>query len=181
MAAYITAAQMLARYDSRRVAELNSDTGSPVTPTDPVSVTSIFGAAAYDASAMVDTALQAAGRYRRDILAALVADPDPSKGAPIVRVVCDLTYFLMLNRRGLPAAEIDRLAPNYKGAKQWLDDLASGKTVLDITASIDAGLPSSGLTNVNDPLRVSNWNRGFGIYPPQYGAQGYGYTGPYGY
>lgn len=178
MAAYITAAQMLTRYDSRRVAELNSDTGSPVTPSDPFLVTSIFGAAAYDASAMVDTALQAGGRYRRDILAALVADPDPSKGAPIVRVVCDLTYARMLMRRGLPAAEIDRLAPAYKDALKWVEDLASGKTVLDITAAIDAGLPEAGLTNVNDPLRTSNWNRMFGIFPNQYNTYG---GGPYGY
>lgn len=165
MAAYATAAQLLTRYDSRRVAELNSDTGSPVTPTDPVSITTPVGAALYDASAMVDTALQAGKRYTRSVLAALIADADLSKGAPIVRAVCDIAYARLLIRRGIPAKEIANLAPGYVDAMQFISDLRNGLTVLDITANLNAGLPAAKLTNQWDPRTTSNWNRQLGFWP----------------
>lgn len=162
MAAYATAAQLLARYDSRRVAELNSDTGSPVTPSDPVSISTPVGAALYDATAMVDTAMQAGKRYTKTDLAALIADADATKGAPIVRVVCDIAYARLMMRRGLPAAEIDRLCPGYKDALAWIEDLRSGKTVLDISGALTAGLPAAKLTDATDQYLLSNYNKMFG-------------------
>lgn len=171
MAAYATAAQLLTRYDSRRVAELNSDTGSPLTPGDPVLITTPVGAAIYDASAMVDSALQSGRRYTRDVLDALIADPDPSKGAPIVRVVCDIAYARLLMRRGIPAKEIDELAPGYKDALAWVHGLATGETVLDVDSNLAAGLPQAALDDIYDPNLTSNWNMQFGWWgPPRYFA-----------
>lgn len=162
MAAYATAAQLLSRYDSRRVAELNSDTGTAVTPTDPVSVSSPVGAALYDASAMLDSALQSGRRYSRTALATLVADADASKGSPIVRMVCDIAMARLLMRRGLPAGEIDRQVPGYKDALTWMQRLANGEDVLDIAANLDAGLPEAALTDVWDVKLTSNFNGMFG-------------------
>lgn len=167
MAAYATAVQLLARYDSRRIAELNSDTGSPVTPVDPVSVSTPVGAALLDASAMLDSALQAGKRYPRDVLDTLVADADPSKGAAIVRVVCDLAVGLLVARRGLPAEELKSLAPNYDESKEWLGKLRDGQHVLDWDDAIQAGLPSAQLTDYWNPNLTSNWNGMFGLFGPQ--------------
>jgi len=172
MAVYATAAQLLARYDSRRVAELNSDTGSPVTPTDPVSVATPVGAALYDASAMVDTALQSGRRYLKTVLSVLVADPDVTKGLPIVRAVCDIAYARLLMRRGLPAGEIEKLAPGYTDALQWIKDLADGKTVLDVDANLLSGLPKATTADVWNPNLPSNYNAMFGNW---------GYTSQSGY
>ena len=164
MAAYATVAQFLRRYDVRRVADLNSDTGSPVTPGDPISLSTPdpVGQAILDASAMVDTALQSGARYLKADLALLLADADVTKGMPVTRVVCDIAYARLLMRRGYPAKEIERLCPGYKDALAWLKDLSDGKSVLDIPANIAAGLPQAGLTNIFDPNLMSNYNHAFG-------------------
>lgn len=173
MAAYATVAQFLRRYDVRRVADFNSDTGSPVTPSDPISLSApdFVGQAILDASAMVDTALQSGSRYLKSDLTTLLADPDVTKGMPITRVVCDIAYARLIMRRGYPAEEVNRLCPGYVDALKWLSDLAEGKSVLDIPASIAAGLPKAGLTDVFDPNLMSNYNKAFGQWGYPYGSR----------
>lgn len=176
MAVYATAANILARYDSRRIAELNSDSGSPVTPTDPLSFSTPVGVAILDASSVLDAALQSGKRYSKTALTALIADTDETKGAIIRQVTCDLAYANLITRRGLPSEEIDRLVPRYKASLEWVEQLRNGNAVLDITANLAAGLPQAGLTgNPWDWRQMSNWNKAFGFFPDNPAFPYYGY------
>ena len=164
--ALATAADLMARYDSRRLSELNSDTGTPVTPTDPVSFSTPVGASLIDASELVLTALQQGNRYTRADLEELVADYPDSRAAPVIRVVCDIAFARLLMRRGLPVAEIDRQCPGYKDALAWVELLRQGKNILYIESALDSQLPESTMDrDWCDPYRPSNWNRMFGQWP----------------
>ncbi len=165
--ALATAADLLARYDSRRLAEYNSDTGSPVTPTDPVSFSTPVGAAIIDASEMVYAALQASNRYSRSDLDTLIATYPTSRGAVVIRVVCDIAYARLLMRRGFPTDQIDRMCPGYRDALAWLEQLRQGKNILHIDTALAAQEAEGALNrDLRDPNRPTNWNRMFGVWPP---------------
>jgi phage gp36-like protein len=135
---YAASSDILARYDARRVGELVRDDATRASPselaTDPV-LTALLA----DASAIVDSAALAGGRYSADDLSALAADP---VGGPLlVRLVCDLAFGLLVSRRGAPASDVDALAPRYKAANDVLEALRNGGRVLDVAGAIAAGQP----------------------------------------
>lgn len=165
MAAYATPAQLLARYDARRIGDLVADP-APGSTTSRVSPTALLtdvnlAAALGDAAGMIDSAILKGGRYTPQDLADLAA---LSSGADnsyqlLIRVNCDLAYGLLIRRRGL---KVEDSAPGYLEALQTLQRLSDGDLVFNLSAVIAAGRMTTHQLDLQIGLLSANVRRYFG-------------------
>lgn len=168
---YLTPAELLLYYDKRRVYELLSDSGTPVTDGTYV-VNSVLLTALRSASAHVDSAVQTGRRYERSQLEDVVTasnaggatDAEKGRAEPIKMLVAHLAFGQIVTRRGYAAQKLAELAPMYSTAIEMLNQLASGVRVLDLDQPKAAGMPLS----VKLGSSLTNWTRlspMFGFFP----------------
>lgn len=134
--AYADHSDMIARYDSRRLGQLVKDDGSQATEAEldgDEKLTAILS----DASGKVNAAVMRGGRYSAADLAAL----DGDNLALLKRLVCDLAYGMLVQRRGFSSEEVRSQVPGYRDAEQALTDLADGVRIFATEDAIRAGKP----------------------------------------
>jgi phage gp36-like protein len=130
--AYATVADLLLRYDSRRIGDLVSDNDTRVTNlADNVVVLE----ALKDASSMIDSSCRVANRYSQNDLNNLTSEAANLRK----RLCCDLAFGYLIQRRGYGAAELETMAPGYINALDYLEKLRQGERVFDTTTHPDAG------------------------------------------
>lgn len=132
MAAYATSADLIKRYDSRDIAMLASDTGSPSAgiATDP-NVTE----ALLDASGEIDSALMVSKMYAATDLTSLTGN----SAAKLKRLTCDLAMSFLFARR--PLFGFEKYEAARKMSDGHLDRLRKGENIFDLQAIKDAGVP----------------------------------------
>lgn len=140
--AYCTPAEFILRYDSRRVRELLSDTGTPV-PLADLEDNETLLALLEDASHRLKMAVRQSNRYSIDFLWYIYNgnpdyddNPDPgsdedTRKHEIIRIVADLAFGMLMARRGLAQKELFELAPMYKDALDMLEALKRGERIFD--------------------------------------------------
>lgn len=181
--AYLLPPQILDYYDSRRVLELLSDTGSPVT-VGTLNTVSVLTRAIDAASAEVDAALQVGRRYDRAQLESICSaadapgaiEADRRRAAPIKELVAHLVFGRLMARRGYSADKMRQLAPMYDEALAKLDRLSSGEAILDVDANKSAGVPTQ-VTRGSQKVRWSQFSSMFGVFPDSPNAYLYPYGG----
>lgn len=144
--AYATTAQLLERYDYRDIADLVSDTGSPVAQGSLATNGNVI-AALNDASGEVETALLQGGRYSTDDLAGLTGN----SLFHLVRMTSDVAIALLFARRPLYAFEKYKEAREL--AEKHLDRLRQGEAVFNLTDMQKSSVPS-----VDGPTTVEYQN-----------------------
>lgn len=173
---YAQPADIMARYDSRRLGDLVGDSGTRVTAallgTDPN-----LQVALDDAAGMLDAAIQRGQRYTiLDLTNIMGATPPPAgqpgqTGTPsqlwtskqlLIRLNCDLAYGLLIARRGLSSTDNAAMAPRYTEALRILEQLSSGGLIFVTTPAIGAGLPVPAVTISQDINLLSGITRLFG-------------------
>jgi hypothetical protein len=180
---YITNAELLNYYDSRRVLDLAQDVGVPLTVPE-LATADVVTTAIRQASARIDSAVQSGRRYERsqleDIVTAANAlsatDAEKSRAEPIKGLTAHLAFGWLMSRRGYAAASMRELAPLYDDAEGQLNLLASGERVLDLDAAKAAGVPQSTGIGVSK-LKYTQYNPMFGLFPSN--PIGYLYPGAY--
>ncbi len=156
MAAYITNADVALYYDSRRLLELCSDSGTEETTLDNAILTELLLAA----SAEIDANCQQGKRYAKATLEAMTG-----KGATLLKQLCaDLAFGSLMARRGFAADQMKVQAPRYEAALLTLEMLYQGRKVFDLDANINAGVPKVAVIGKNQ-IRGSQFNRMFGLWP----------------
>jgi len=181
---YLTPAELLNYYDKRRVYELASDTGAPVTD-GTYTTNTIVLTAIRNASSHVDSAVQTGQRYERTQLEDIVtasnaggaSDAAKSRAEPIKALVAHLAFAHLATRRGYAADSLAKLAPMYATALEQLNQLASGVRILDVDGPKAAGVP----IQVRLGSSLVNWVRVspmFGYFPSSAGDTLWG-TGGY--
>lgn len=140
--AYITPSQFLKAYDSRRIRELLSDTGTPVADADVNSNTNLAQILA-EASEEVAAAALVGKRYTTSQLESLAASS--TTGFMLRRLVADLAVALVVSRRGAAAADIERLCPRHREALRQLEMLRTGAELFPFISDdhAEAGLPAT--------------------------------------
>lgn len=158
---YLTPAELVNFYDSRRVLELANDLGDgSATLSDLSNVNStpylIVSTAVRSVSAEIDSAVQVGNRYARTDLEQLILDlSDPiiladsvlleaakKRAAILKQMVADLTFGRLMSRRGYTAQAMEDMAPQYAGALKLLLDLSNGRRIFDLDAPKNAGMPA---------------------------------------
>ena len=133
--AYADAADLLARFDERIIADLASDTGEPVGDiTNDMKV----DAALDDASGKVDSALTVATIYTPTELTAL----EGGSLALLKRITCELAMVFLIRRRqeNMGNEELNQIGVQ---AEEYLDRLRKGERVFGGSeAQQGAGLPT---------------------------------------
>lgn len=129
--AYASAADLLLRYDSRRVADLVSDAGER--SSNPAS-SPVLAAVLDDASGAIDAACRAAQRYLTSDLAGLSGN----SLALLKRLTCDLAFSYLVARRGYSANDQRVMAPQAQSASDMLEMLRRGERIFDDTTDAAA-------------------------------------------
>lgn len=168
---YLTSAEFLTYYDKRRVYDMLSDTGSPLTDATYPSNT-LITSLIRQASAHIDSACQTGRRYERTQLEDVVTasnsvsatEADMKRAEPIKTLCAHLTYGFLIARRGHAATKLTELAPMFDWAQQMLNDLATGQRIFDLDPPKAAGMPQSVRVGSN----LFNWTLSsplFGTFP----------------
>lgn len=160
-AAYVTPEEFLARYDARLIADLVSDSDNSV-PIDQLPGNSKLLAALADASGIVEAAVLSGGRYDSSDLASLSGN----NRALLVRIVSDLAYLLLKDRRGYLLD--DRAHHIMSRVDDWLKRLRNGEWIFSYESAKSAGarraISGDGrLIRIRNPLSVDFAWRYFGI------------------
>jgi phage gp36-like protein len=154
MQALATVADLKARYDVRRLADLSSDTGVRMSPSD-IDGSNTILQCLVDATAMILSAVRVSNRYTTaDLYGDSSTTPDTPGSSMAVRLCCDLAFGLLTARRGYSAKELESMAPLFLSAQQQLELLRRGDRILDTyrvvngvvvadSAVAEAGLPKS--------------------------------------
>lgn len=132
---YCTPAQMLSRYDWRKIAEYCSDEGVRIDYATLLTNTRLQDALD-DASGVVESAAFAGQAYKVDELSALTGT-----GAKLLqRLIADIAIGFLLQRR----VWVDRgpFKPS-EWAQGYLDQLKDGRKVFGLQAQADAGLTTT--------------------------------------
>ncbi len=159
---YITSADVILRYDRRRVADLLSDIdGSPVEPADLPGSASL-SAIILDACAEIDAAVTVGNKYTKDELATLAADGDG--GYLLKRLACDIVWASLLAFKGLGDADLQVQAPRFAESKRLLASLYNGDMVFGIAGARNAGLPKVVIPNKSLTNAPTLWNQMFGVF-----------------
>lgn len=132
--AYATADDLSARFDARGVAQLASDNDDPVDDAD-LSSNPVVAAALEDASADIDAALLAAGRYSAADLAGLTG----TSLALLKRMTCELAHVYLTERRANLSDDQTRRHEAIR--TRHLEPLRKGTNVFGLPEAIEAGLP----------------------------------------
>lgn len=145
---YAQISDLLNAYDNNRLADLVVD-GQP----RPSSLlgNSILSALLMQASGMVDMACQRGQKYSQTDLLNIANGTDPNNPqinmqtsqALMVRLVCDLTYGLLVGRRGYSAEDTNAECPRYAEALRVLKEIAAGESIFVTAGTLAAGLPNS--------------------------------------
>ncbi len=138
--AFLTVAEFIKRVDARRLGDLAGDEGVRIAAGD-LSSNANLTAVLEDASETIVSACLVGGRYDRNALQAVVASAGKYR---LYRLTADLALGYLVERRGYPQSEADRLAPGFNRALEDLEMLRQGNRILDVgTEDIpDAGLIS---------------------------------------
>lgn len=184
---YLTPAEVVNYYDSRRVLELASDTGTSALIADLSNTAStpyaIVMTAIRVAASDLDSHCQQGRRYARadleniitESLAAPTDEPKAKRAGLIRQLIADLTFGFLMSRRGYAEDRMKLLAPRYDMAIDTLRALATGMQVFDLDDTLGAGLPSGVPIGFNG-YRPSLYNKMFGIWedtPRTFGSPRY--------
>ena len=134
--AYASTIDLTRRYDERRVGQLILDNGEKATPAQ-ITSSAVVSEILEDASSLVDAYALRGGKYTTTDLAGLTGSPQKF----LKRLVCDLAYGLLVERRGFTETEARANAPGYARALGLLDKLAAGELIFTTDAAIAAGKP----------------------------------------
>lgn len=189
---YLQNSEIFHFYDLRRIQELLLDDGSTPTQTDISDPTTTPGAQLYQiilwASSDIDTKCQQGLRYNRADLELIVQNAiSPPIGstaqqieiynkraAQLRKLTADLTYGILMSRRGFSADKMRELAPQYEEALGRLQELYDGRRVFDLDANTGAGVPNAAKL-ARRRINSSQFNQMFGLWPAANTHRGYGY------
>jgi phage gp36-like protein len=160
MASYATPADMLARYDVRHLGDLVSDSGQRIGSAEVLSHTNLQ-TALDDAAGEIEAALMQGQRYSADDLTNLTGNSKQY----LIRLNCAVAISLLWQRR--PWSDDDKREDAIEKAREALDKLRKGITVLNVEAAKDAGLPAirtPSLSRINRQNLVVDRARA-GYYP----------------
>lgn len=134
--AYADAADLIARYDSRRIGDYVSDDGTRVDEGDLATDDKVL-AALETASGEVEVALQQGARYSPSELLSLTGNSLEY----LKQLVCDIAFCRLYERHGW---EDDDGPPEmtFKRSQEALNRLRKGENVFNLTPQVEAGLPS---------------------------------------
>ncbi len=144
----LTQAELLLRYDGRRIGDCVLDDDQRATDTEwqggGVPGQRVLTAIA-DAEGELISAVTVGSRYyAQDIDTVVTATPDCYSSRLVKRIVADLAYGNLLKRRGLPAEDFAALAPAYAEAQQKLTMLRMAERIFpDVPGVPEAGLPGT--------------------------------------
>lgn len=161
---FITAAQFLEAYDERRVSQLCSSTGTPITSAALPTNTTLLNAL-NRAAGMITAACRVGQRYQYDDLVTLSEGTDPGSYV-IQQLNADLAFGLLNARRGLSMEELSVQAPMWAFAQDYLNQLRLGERIFDIAGDADAGLPDVVRLGVNK----DTWARTIGAESRLWGS-----------
>ena len=160
--AHATVEDLLARYDSRRIADLVLDTDQRATPQE-LAGNSIAGVvvqtALSDASGMINSAILAGGRYELVDLVAMTTD---SKNH-LKRLCCDIAYGLLISRRGYGGADLDAMTSRAKESEAFLELLRTGERMFEIEKNEQASTVQQAQVSKHISLFSSELDRYFGM------------------
>lgn len=131
MSQYALNSDFVTRYDMRPVADLLSDTGSPVAPSQ-VLTNTVLTTILQDASADVDAALFRGNRYTP----AQLTDLSATSATLLTRLVCDMAMLYLKRRRGKFNAEADGKWAEAIEAK--LESIRNGENYLMLAEQTEA-------------------------------------------
>lgn len=146
--AYASSTDMTARFDSREIGDLLSDSGTPVDEGD-FGDNSKLTAILDDASGEIDAALLVANRYLPADLSGLTGN----SLAHLKRITCEIAMRLLLGRR--PAYNPELLESMEKRVNGLLDRLRKGENVFNLADQKDAGTPTIGGLSTVDTLNLN--------------------------
>lgn len=160
--AFCTVNQFLATVDNRVVKEHLSDSGSPLNQSD-LEDNDILNQLLNEATEMIRSAVQVRNKYtfeELDTMAAGEVDGVAYQyGFYLRRLTAALAYGLLMMRRGRPASDIAKLAPQFSMALADLERLRAGELIFP---SYEAGThETAGLPSVSDDLDYDNTPTGF--------------------
>lgn len=167
---YIRPSELLLYYDQRRLLEMLSDTGTPVT-TAGLDTNAIALTAVRQASSLIDSHVQTGQRYTRTQLEDIVtaanaggASEEAKKRAePVKSLAAHLAFGCIMSRRGYSAAKMADLAPMYAESLNQLNLLSSGIRILDLDQPKRAGVPTS--VRIGDKTTsLTQYNMMFGVF-----------------
>lgn len=161
MARYCSGSEFVKRYDYRRVAQLVTDDGAPLTSSSAVAADSNVLQMLDDATADINSAVLVGKKYKVSDLD--VSDPTICKltasGLNLLQRICaDLAYGYCVVRRALPTTETSALGPRFQAAQDVLEKLRYGSHIFDFTdgTPADAGLAHD--LNVGLASTINNAN-----------------------
>lgn len=133
---------LVARYDTRRVGQLATDDGVQPDPVDVPTLPAVLAAIA-DATDELKAAVRTANRYSLNDLIDPDAEPDddPNGRSIVRRLICDLAFGLLTDRRGYASGDEGNLTPRVDQARLLLEQLRRGERILDTDEHAAAGLP----------------------------------------
>jgi hypothetical protein len=181
---YITRDELIVYYDKRRLYQLLSDDGTPVTD-GTYAANALVTTALRQASAMIDAACQTGRRYERtqleDVVTAANAvsatEAELKRAEPIKSLAAHLAFGFIVSRRGYAAQKMTELAPMFDWAQEQLNLLATGQRIFDLDGPKTAGVPRS----VQLGSKLFSWSQSspmFGMFPTTPATYLYPY--PYG-
>jgi len=126
MAAYATAADLIARHDTNLIGELIKDDGEPATRAE-ITASTVLSALLTDASGQVEAAMLCGNRYSPERL----ADLEGNSQGLLKKIVCLITLSELLNRR--PGRHIEMAKLYDEQGRAYLEDLRTGKNLFNLT------------------------------------------------
>lgn len=145
--AYATPANLAAAYDQRDLADLASDTGTPVSSIA-TAVPVIF--ALERASGDVDAAAFVGKLYSQNDLSQLAGNAR----SMLIGMVCDRAMAYLMRRRPEKFADV-AIEAILERTDKFLDALRNGDRVFDVATVLEAGLPSIDGPTVPDYRRLN--------------------------
>jgi phage gp36-like protein len=122
-AVLVTGSDLLARKDERVIADLVSDSGSPVAGQAVLHHPRVI-TALEDAEGEVVGTLQALGRYTIESLQAI----DGTAASFLKRIICEIAMINLITRR--PDLKVEDLERHEKIREAWLERLQQGNLIL---------------------------------------------------
>ena len=170
---FATPSDLTLQYDVRRVCELASDTGVPITQdsvtVDPNNPNKVLNPVVlYVLMRATETILMNARlgkRYTEKELVDLVQDKDHLNQGSELRGLCaDLAFGYLVMRRGTGENDRGRLSPAFLAAQNTLALLARGEMVFSHTSTesqINAGTPETAnlTTQPSSPTLYNSWSQ----------------------
>jgi hypothetical protein len=152
---FCTAAQFLVAYDTRRIRQLLSDSGTPLTEGE-VESSDVLQQLLDEAADLVYASVMVGKRYTADDLTTLAAST--TSGFFLRRLNADLAFGLIVARRGVSATDITKLAPMFAAAHNYLNDLRNGILLFPKIddSRAEAGVPKAADLSTN-PYSPVSW------------------------